>query len=145
MHSGFIIDSLLNYPLIVCSVTPSLRKEGAVIMLFYIWIKNRCFWCRIFLNCPTTRLVTILSTSYVPGRDCCNLFSICLKWLVTQKLIFFCRVSSISTRLFFNVKCTFKRTSIRLFRFKISESVPFLIKNPQNLLKICKRGQIVKF
>ena len=62
-----------------------------------------------------------------------------------SKIDFFCRVSSISTRLFFNVKCTFKRTSIRLFRFKISESVPFLIKNPQNLLKICKRGQIVKF
>ena len=35
---------------------------------------------------------------------------------------------------------TFKRKSLRLFRFKISQSVPFLIKNQQNLPKICKKG-----
>ena len=37
------------------------------------------------------------------------------------------------------IKCTFKR-SLRLFRFKILKFVPFLIKNPQNISKICKKG-----
>ena len=48
-----------------------------------------------------------------------------LKWLVTQKFDFFCRVSPISTRLFWNITCTFKRPSLRLFRFKIWQFVPF--------------------
>ena len=34
----------------------------------------------------------------------------------------------------------FKRTSLRIFRFKVSQFVPFWIKNPQNLSKICKKG-----
>ena len=62
------------------------------------------------------------------------------KWLVTQKLNFSCRVSPISTRLFCYVACTFKSTSDRLFKLKISQCVSFLMKNQQNLLKICKKG-----
>ena len=56
----------------------------------------------------------------------------------------FCRVSPISKRLFLlnnmvHVR-TFKGPSLQLFRFKISQFVIFLIKNPQNLFKICKKG-----
>ena len=43
-----------------------------------------------------------------------------------QKNYFFCRVSPISKRLFCYITYTFKRPSLRLFRFKISQSVPFL-------------------
>ena len=46
------------------------------------------------------------------------------KWLITQKN---CRVSPISTRPFCYVTCTFKRLSLWLFRFKISQFVPFCI------------------
>ena len=35
---------------------------------------------------------------------------------------------------------TFKRTNLRLFRFKISQCVPFLIKKPQNQSKTSKKG-----
>ena len=49
-----------------------------------------------------------------------------LQCLVTQKLIFFCKVSPIRTRLFCFITCTFKRTSLRLFRFKITQCFPFL-------------------
>ena len=42
--------------------------------------------------------------------------------------------------LFCYITCTFKRISHRLFRFKISQCVPFLIKNPQNISKISKKG-----
>ena len=61
-------------------------------------------------------------------------------WLVNQKLNSLSRVYPISTRLFCYVTRTFKRMSLRLFRFKISQFVPFWIKNPQNPLKICKNG-----
>ena len=69
------------------------------------------------------------------------------KWqVVTQKLNFFCRVSPNSTRLFCYITCTIKRTSFRLFRFKISQSVPFLIKKIRTIYrKYAKKGQIVKF
>ena len=53
-----------------------------------------------------------------------------LKWLVSQNFIF-CRVSPVSTRIFCYITCTFKRTSLRLFRFKISQCVPFLIEKLQ--------------
>ena len=43
-----------------------------------------------------------------------------------SKIKFFCRVSPIQYRTFCYVTCTFKRTSLRLFRFKISQFVPFL-------------------
>ena len=43
---------------------------------------------------------------------------------IKLKLIF--RVSPISTGLFCYITCTFKRSSLRLFRFKISQLVPFL-------------------
>ena len=42
------------------------------------------------------------------------------------KIEFFCRVSQISTSLFCYITCTFKRTILRFFRFKISQCVPFL-------------------
>ena len=44
------------------------------------------------------------------------------------KNVIFCRVSPISTRLFCYITCTFKRPSLRLLRFKISQFVPFLHK-----------------
>ena len=43
-----------------------------------------------------------------------------------SKKIFVCPVSPFSTRLFWTFSWTFKRTSLRLFRFKISQCVPFL-------------------
>ena len=60
-----------------------------------------------------------------------------LKWLVTRKLHFFCRVSPNSLFLC-EITYAFKRPSLQLFKFKISQFVPFWIKNPQNLSKICK-------
>ena len=49
--------------------------------------------------------------------------------------------SKVTQQLFFcYITCTFKRTSLLLFRFKISQCVPFWIKNLQNLSKICKKG-----
>ena len=65
----------------------------------------------------------------------------CLKCLITKKIYIYIRVSSISTRFFFCITCTFNRMSLRLSRFKISQCVPFLIKNPQSLSKICKKGK----
>ena len=69
-----------------------------------------------------------------------------LKWLVTQKFEFFWRVYPISTILFcWFITCTVKRPSLRLFRFNNDQIVPFCIKNPQYLSKICKKGQIDQF
>ena len=68
-----------------------------------------------------------------------------LKWLGTQKLSYFCRVSPISTRHFCNITRTFKRTSLRLFRYQISQFVPFSNKIRKIYRKYAKRGQIVKF
>ena len=45
-----------------------------------------------------------------------------------------------SKRLVCYITYTFKRTSLRLFKFNISQCVPFWNKNPQNLSKICKKG-----
>ena len=45
----------------------------------------------------------------------------------------------LSTRLFCQITCTLKRTRVKLFRFKISQFVPLLTKNPQNISKICKK------
>ena len=42
-----------------------------------------------------------------------------------SKMLYFCRVSPISTRLFCYITCIFKRPSLQLFRFKISQFVPF--------------------
>ena len=56
-----------------------------------------------------------------------------------SKILFLCRVSPISTRLSCYIRCIFKRPSLRLFRFKILQFVPFWIKNPQNRSKICKK------
>ena len=50
-----------------------------------------------------------------------------------QENIYFCG-------LFCYITCTLKRSCLRLFRFRISQFVPFLIRNPQNLSKICKKG-----
>ena len=63
-----------------------------------------------------------------------------LKWLVTQKLHFLQGVPHQYTRLFCWITVTFKRPSLRLFRFKIAQFVPFWNINPQNLSKICKNG-----
>ena len=63
-----------------------------------------------------------------------------IKWLVTQKRHFFVGFPHIiSTRIVCYIKCTFKRTSLWLRRFKISR-VPFLIEDLQNVSKICKKG-----
>ena len=53
------------------------------------------------------------------------------KWW-SLKITFICRVSPIRTILFCYITFTFKRTSLWLFRFEISQFVFFLIKNPQN-------------
>ena len=58
-----------------------------------------------------------------------------LKWLVTQRCHFF-----VGFPTFCYITWTFKRTSLSLFRFKISQCAPFLIKNRQSLSKICKKG-----
>ena len=55
----------------------------------------------------------------------CQCFS--LKVTGHSKILFFCRVSTISPRLFCFITCTFKRPSLQLFRFKISNYVPFCI------------------
>ena len=49
--------------------------------------------------------------------------------LRSLNLFLFCRVSSIITRLFCYITCTFKCKSLRLFRFKISQFVPLWIKH----------------
>ena len=61
---------------------------------------------------------------------------------VTGHSIFFWGggVSPISTRLFCYITCSFKRTSLRLFRFEIAQFFPFWIENPQNLSEMCKKG-----
>ena len=74
------------------------------------------------------------------GRNNQNIYLYHLKVTGHSKIEFFCRVSPISTRLFCYTTFTFKRTSLWLFRSKISQLVPFWIKNPQNLSEICKKG-----
>ena len=50
-----------------------------------------------------------------------------------SKIKFFGRVSpNISARLFCYITCIFKRPSLRIFWFKISQFVPFCMKTPKN-------------
>ena len=75
-------------------------------------------------------------------------FSICssylhvqiLLFLVSQKLNFFVGFPHQYKTFFCYITCTFKRTRLRLFRLKISQCIPFRIKNLQNLSKTCKKG-----
>ena len=67
-----------------------------------------------------------------------------LKWLKNKKK-FQGFPNKYSTRLFCYITCTFKHTSLRLFRFTISQCVPFLIKIRKIHRKYAKRGQIMKF
>ena len=53
-----------------------------------------------------------------------------------SKIYFLGRVSPLSTSLFcLFIICTFKRPSLRLFRFKIDQFVPFCMKTPKSLPK----------
>ena len=73
----------------------------------------------------------------------CYVF-IYLKVTGHSKIKFFCMVSPISKILFCYITFAFKRTSLRVFRFKISHSVPFLIKS-ENYRKYAKMGWLCNF
>ena len=61
--------------------------------------------------------------------------------MVTQIFYFFVGFPpSVQDFFFCKMTYTFKRPSLQLFRFQTAQFVPFWIKNPQNLSKICKKG-----
>ena len=96
-------------------------------------------WLKILVFC----LILILYQSiYAHGRPTLNFCYKCLflTLKVTQRKNTEQDIFVISTRHFCNITCTFKSTSLRLFRFKISQIVLFRIKIPQNLSKICIKG-----
>ena len=57
-----------------------------------------------------------------------------------SKIVFFVGFPHQYKTFFCYITCTFKRTSLLLFRFKISQCIPFWVKNLQNLSKTCKKG-----
>ena len=66
--------------------------------------------------------------------------ALCIKVTDHSKIKFFCRVSPISTSFFCFITCTFKCTSLRLFRFKISQFVPFCKKKSVKSIENMQKG-----
>ena len=88
-----------------------------------------------------TPLVHIHNTRTGTGRlinpndnRCLQIEKARVKMTGHSKMFVFCRVSPINTRLFCYITCTFKRTSLWLFRFKFHNL------SPLKICKICKKG-----